>query len=56
MMFKNMSRKTDSYNNTYLTNKYYCIYGYEYNLILIGVTIGIDLTGPGQYALDAFLF
>jgi putative oxidoreductase len=30
--------------------------GYEYNLILIAVTIGVALTGPGQYALDAFLF
>ena len=56
MMFKNMSRKTDLYNNSYLTNQYYSIYGYEYNLILIAVTIGIALTGPGQYALDAFLF
>jgi putative oxidoreductase len=30
--------------------------GYEYNLILIAVTIGVALTGVGQYALDAFLF
>jgi putative oxidoreductase len=30
--------------------------GYEYNLILIAVTIGVALTGPGQFALDAFLF
>ncbi|MCQ6276091.1 DoxX family protein [Bacillus sp. V3B] len=30
--------------------------GYEYNLILIAVTIGVVLTGPGQYALDVFLF
>ena len=30
--------------------------GYEYNLILIAVTIGVALTGAGQYALDAFLF
>jgi len=30
--------------------------GYEYNLILIAVTIGVALTGPGQYALDSFLF
>jgi putative oxidoreductase len=30
--------------------------GYEYNLILIAVTIGVALTGSGQYALDAFLF
>jgi putative oxidoreductase len=30
--------------------------GYEYNLILLAVAIGIALVGPGQYALDAFLF
>src|SRR3954452_12427134 len=30
--------------------------GYEYNLILIAVTIGVALTGAGQYALDAFIF
>jgi putative oxidoreductase len=30
--------------------------GYEYNLVLLAVTLGIALTGPGQYALDAFLF
>ena len=30
--------------------------GYEYNLILIAVTIGVALTGAGQYALDAFFF
>jgi putative oxidoreductase len=30
--------------------------GYEYNLVLLAVTIGIALVGPGQYALDAFLF
>jgi putative oxidoreductase len=30
--------------------------GYEYNLILIAVTIGVALTGAGHYALDAFLF
>ena len=30
--------------------------GYEYNLILLAVAIGIALIGPGQYALDAFLF
>ena len=30
--------------------------GYEYNLILIAVAIGVALIGPGQYALDAFLF
>ncbi|PRS10585.1 oxidoreductase [Bacillus atrophaeus] len=30
--------------------------GYEYNLTLLAVTIGIALTGPGQYAVDTFLF
>ena len=30
--------------------------GYEYNLILLAVAIGIALVGPGQYALDTFLF
>ncbi|MGG3468431.1 DoxX family protein [Neobacillus pocheonensis] len=30
--------------------------GYEYNLTLLAVAIGVALTGPGQYALDAFLF
>ncbi|MEY2194713.1 DoxX family protein [Neobacillus sp. BF23-41] len=30
--------------------------GYEYNLTLIAVVIGIALSGPGKYALDAFLF
>lgn len=30
--------------------------GYEYNLVLLAVTLGIALAGPGQYALDAFLF
>ena len=30
--------------------------GYEYNLTLIAVVIGIALIGPGQFALDAFLF
>jgi putative oxidoreductase len=30
--------------------------GYEHNLTLIAVVIGIALIGPGQYALDAFLF
>jgi len=28
--------------------------GYEYNLTLLVVAIGIALTGPGSYALDAF--
>nr|WP_263327421.1 DoxX family protein [Neobacillus sp. Marseille-Q6967] len=30
--------------------------GYEYNLTLIAVTVGIALIGPGKYAVDAFLF
>lgn len=30
--------------------------GYELNLILIAVAIGVAFTGPGQYALDAVLF
>ena len=30
--------------------------GYEYNLTLLIVAIGIALIGPGQYALDTFLF
>ncbi|RXJ02407.1 DoxX family protein [Anaerobacillus alkaliphilus] len=30
--------------------------GYEYNLTLIAVAIGIALIGPGQYALDALLW
>ena len=30
--------------------------GYEYNLTIIAVVIGIAIAGPGQYALDAFLF
>jgi putative oxidoreductase len=30
--------------------------GYEYNLTLIAVAIGLALIGPGQYALDSFLF
>lgn len=30
--------------------------GYEYNLTLISVAIGIALIGPGRYALDFFLF
>ncbi|MEH7356608.1 DoxX family protein [Neobacillus drentensis] len=30
--------------------------GYEYNLTLLAVAIGIALIGPGQYALDTFLF
>ncbi|TYR81486.1 DoxX family protein [Priestia megaterium] len=30
--------------------------GYEYNLTLLAVVIGVALIGPGQYALDALLF
>ncbi|MGX6445234.1 DoxX family protein [Neobacillus sp. K501] len=30
--------------------------GYEYNLTLIAVAIGIALIGPGQYALDSLFF
>ncbi|MCM3124513.1 MULTISPECIES: DoxX family protein [unclassified Mesobacillus] len=30
--------------------------GYEYNLTLIAVTIGLALIGPGRYAVDAILF
>ncbi|MGF6952906.1 putative oxidoreductase [Neobacillus sp. B4I6] len=30
--------------------------GYEYNLTLLVVAIGIALVGPGQYALDSLLF
>ncbi|XRG80478.1 DoxX family protein [Rossellomorea sp. GAMAL-10_SWC] len=30
--------------------------GYEYNLTLLSVAIGIALIGPGKYAVDAFLF
>ncbi|MBO0962436.1 DoxX family protein [Neobacillus sp. MM2021_6] len=30
--------------------------GYEYNLTLLAVSIGIALSGPGRYAVDAFLF
>jgi putative oxidoreductase len=30
--------------------------GYEYNLVLIAIAIGIALVGPGQYALDALIF
>jgi putative oxidoreductase len=30
--------------------------GYEYNLTLLAVAIGMALIGPGRYALDAFLF
>jgi putative oxidoreductase len=30
--------------------------GYEYNLTLLAVSIGVALIGPGQYALDTLLF
>ncbi|MFC3885050.1 DoxX family protein [Bacillus songklensis] len=30
--------------------------GYEYNLTLLVVAIGVALIGPGQYALDTLLF
>lgn len=30
--------------------------GYEYNLAIIVVAIGVALIGPGQYALDAIIF
>ncbi|MEH7109728.1 DoxX family protein [Bacillus sp. JJ1764] len=30
--------------------------GYEYNLTLIAVSIGIVFIGPGKYAIDVFLF
>ncbi|MDN7240708.1 DoxX family protein [Planococcus sp. N028] len=30
--------------------------GYEYNLVILAVVIGLALTGPGQYAVDALLF
>ncbi|MCM3724642.1 DoxX family protein [Neobacillus cucumis] len=30
--------------------------GYEYNLTLLAIAIAIALIGPGQYAVDAFLF
>jgi putative oxidoreductase len=30
--------------------------GYEYNLTLIAVAVGVALIGPGLYALDAFIF
>jgi len=30
--------------------------GYEYNLAIIAVAVGVALTGPGSLALDALLF
>ncbi|MGE7762388.1 DoxX family protein [Peribacillus sp. NPDC097895] len=30
--------------------------GYEYNLAILAVAIGIAITGAGPYSLDAFLF
>ncbi len=43
--------KVHGANGLWVTNN-----GYEYNLTLLAVTIGIALTGPGQYAVDTFLF
>ncbi|WP_072053334.1 DoxX family protein, partial [Bacillus atrophaeus] len=41
--------KVHGANGLWVTNN-----GYEYNLTLLAVTIGIALTGPGQYAVDTF--
>jgi putative oxidoreductase len=30
--------------------------GYEYNLVLLAVAIGVAMIGPGQYALDTLIF
>ncbi|WP_210364188.1 DoxX family protein [Bacillus sp. REN3] len=30
--------------------------GYEYNLVLIAIAVGIALTGAGKYSLDAIMF
>lgn len=30
--------------------------GYEYNVAIIAVAVGVALTGPGAFALDALLF
>ncbi|WP_210367054.1 DoxX family protein [Bacillus sp. REN3] len=30
--------------------------GYEYNLTLMAVAVGLALIGPGKYAIDAILF
>lgn len=30
--------------------------GYEYNLTLLAVAVGLALIGPGRYAIDALLF
>lgn len=30
--------------------------GYELNLIILAVVIGVALTGPGAYAIDALIF
>ncbi|WP_437131655.1 DoxX family protein [Bacillus atrophaeus] len=43
--------KVHGANGLWVTNN-----GYEYNLTLLAVTIGIALTGPGQYAVDTFSF
>ncbi|GAA4705818.1 DoxX family protein [Brevibacillus fulvus] len=37
-------------------NGYLATGGYEYNLALIAIAVGIALTGPGAYSLDAALF
>ncbi|MEV5029933.1 DoxX family protein [Paenibacillus sp. LPE1-1-1.1] len=29
--------------------------GYEYNLVLLAIAIGVALTGAGDYSLDAFI-
>ncbi|MGM0845325.1 MAG: DoxX family protein [Bacillota bacterium] len=40
------------YANGYLSTNN----GYEYNLALLAAAVGLALTGPGKYALDAILF
>jgi putative oxidoreductase len=30
--------------------------GYEYNLILIAIAVGVALIGPGSFSLDAIIF
>lgn len=30
--------------------------GFEYNLVLIAIAIGVGLTGPGNYSLDTLIF
>jgi putative oxidoreductase len=29
--------------------------GYEYNLVLVAIAIGIALTGAGEYSIDALI-